>query len=158
MFSKYFHSYFHKPKPSQEIVQHFTDRLRRELLEALSHKITEQTISMEFRHDVFKHIFNGKGEKRKGDRNWMIYREEDFSRCKFPSGWNSMYDKHGDGVKIMFPLKMRTFLSLSPKGFCNIGGSIKEMPRFYTEKISIKFVRITDSCTNKVSNLNINLG
>ncbi|XP_031551421.1 uncharacterized protein LOC116288732 [Actinia tenebrosa] len=149
--SKSLLSYFQNPKPSEDIIQHYVDGLRRELLEALTHKLPEQTITLEFRHDVFKYLFHGKGEKRKEERNWTIYREEDFLRSQLPKNWNGIYDRHGDGVKIMFPIKMRTFLGMSPKGFHSSGNKIVEMPRLHTEKLSIKFVRITNTCRNEVA-------
>lgn len=121
------------------------------MLEALTHKSPEQTVTLEFRHDVFKFLFRGKGEKRKDvEKNWMIYSQDDFSRCKLPQGWNCIYDKHGDGIRMVFPVKMRTFLGLSPKGFQCRDNNIVQMQRLHTEKLSVKFIKVTDSCTNKL--------
>lgn len=119
------------------------------MLEALTHKFPEQTITLEFRHDVFKFLFHDKGEKRKGLRDWIIYSEEDFSKCKLPKSWHCIYGKHGDGVKMMFPVKMRIFLGMSPKGFHCSGNNMVEMSRLHTEKLSMKFVRITATCRNE---------
>ena len=38
-----------------------------------------------------------------------------------------------------FPVKIRTFVGLSPKSYQKIAGKIVVMPRAYTEKMSIKF-------------------
>ena len=81
----------------------------------------EQRFTLEFRHDVYKFLFYGKGEEAK-EKNWGLFYESDFSKCKLPPYWNSIYDKHGVGVKIRFPLKMRKFLHLSPKTYQSIGG------------------------------------
>lgn len=52
----------------------------------------------------------------------------------------------GDGVRIRFPVKMRRFLSLSPKTYERVAEVIVEAPRAYTEKISVKFVKVSSSC------------
>ena len=38
-----------------------------------------------------------------------------FVRCKLRHNWSCLYDRHGDGSRIRFPVKMRTFLAQSPK-------------------------------------------
>lgn len=114
-------------------------------MDALRHRGPTQTLSLEFRHDVFKYLFKGKGRNAE-ERNWRLFDESDFIRCKLPSNWNCLFDKHGDGVKIRFPVKMRKFMQLSPKTYQRVGGGIIEVPRAYNEKISIKFIKITASC------------
>ena len=42
------------------------------------------------------------------------------------TNWNSMYDKHEDGVKIRFSLKLRTFFQLSPRTYKRVGETIVE--------------------------------
>ena len=121
------------------------NRLRLSLLDALQQKGPGRPISLEFRHDVFKYLFNGKGRLAK-DKNWQLYEENDFSMCKLPSNWNCLFDKHGDGVKIMFPVKMRTFLSPSPKTYQMVAEAIVEAPRTYPEKLSVDFVKVAASC------------
>lgn len=77
----------------------------------------------------------------------MLYEENDFVRCKLPHSWSCLYDQHGDGSRIRFPVKMRKFLTQSPKSFYRVNDdAIVEAPRAYTEKTSIKFIKITASC------------
>ena len=121
------------------------DRLRVSVLDCLRHKGPTQSLSLEFRHDVFKFLFHGKGRAAE-EKNWTLFEEVDFSRCKFPSNWSCVFDKHGDGVRMRFPVKMRKFLTLSPKTYQRMGESIVEASRAYTEKISIKFVKTSSSC------------
>lgn len=128
-----------------DTVQEYVDRLRVSLLDALRHKGPTQSVSLEFRHDVFKYLFNGKG-RRGEERNWQLYEENDFSRCKLPRNWSCKYDKHGDGVRIRYPVKMRKFLTLSQKTYQRVGKAIVDGTRAYTEKISIKFVKICSTC------------
>lgn len=115
------------------------------LLDALRHKGPEQKITMEFRHDVYKYLFQEKGREAK-EKNWRLFDAKDFSKCKLPPNWNCKYDKHGDGVEIKFPLKMRKFLQLSPITYQRVAEDIVEAPRAYIEKITIKFVKVSSSC------------
>ena len=126
-------------------VQECVDRLRVSLLDALKHKGPTQAISLEFCHDIFKYLFNGKGRHAE-EKNWQLYEENDFSRCKLPTNWGCIFDKHGDGVRIRFPVKMRRFLSLSPKTYERVAEAVVEASRAYTEKISVKFVKVSSSC------------
>ena len=133
--------YFERPGPSVDIVQECVDRLRREILDALWHKGPEQKLSIEFRHDVFQFLFHGFGKAAK-QKQWILFQSKDFSCCKFPDNWNYLFNHHGDGVKMRFPVKMRTFLSRSPKNFTKHGEQMVEVPQSYVEKISLIFVKI----------------
>jgi hypothetical protein len=46
---------------------------------------------------------------------FKFYEREDFARCNFSAKWDQYLNKHGDGVKIKFPIKMKIHLSQSPK-------------------------------------------
>ena len=120
------------------------NRLRVSLLGALQQKSSAQCISLEFRHDVFKYLFNGKGRPAQ-EKNWQLYEENGFSTCKLSSNWSCLFDKHGDGVKIMFPVKIRKFLCPSPKTYQMVAEAIVEAPRTYTEKLSVKFLKVSAS-------------
>lgn len=76
----------------------------------------------------------------------MLFEEQDFSKCKLPVNWNCLFDKHRDTVKMKFPVKMRAVLSCKPTSFKKEGKQIVELPRAYTEKVSISFIRIASSC------------
>ena len=122
--------------------------MRLTLLEALKHKGPEQKVCLEFRHDVFKFLFCGRGGAAP-EKNWTLLEETDFNKCKLPNNWSHIFDIHGDGVMIRFPLKVRKYLTLSPKSHQKVGDKIVEVPRAYMEKISIKFVKVPSSCNNK---------
>ena len=75
-----------------------------------------------------------------GDGSGHIRLEKkDFERCHFPEHWDTIIDSIGDGIKIDFPVKVRLFLSWSPKTHTLIGESIVPCPRYGTEKVSILF-------------------
>ena len=143
----YFSRNFDSPRPERDIVQSCVDRMRLTLLEALKHKGPEQKVCLEFQHDVFKYLFCGRGRVA-AEKNWTLLEEIDFNKCKLPNNWSRIFDCHGDGVMIRFPLKVRKYLTLSPKSYQKAGEKIVEMPRAYMEKISIKFVKVPSSCNN----------
>lgn len=93
---------------------------------------------MEFRHDVFKYLFHNKGRKSP-EKYWTLYEEGDFSKCQLPNLWNCVFDKHGDGHRMRFPVKMRTLLGRSPKSHEKLGDKV-------VEKVSIKFIKVPSSC------------
>lgn len=85
-------------------------------------------------------------KEKKQRKETGYYMENDFVRCKLPHNWSCLFDRHGDGSRIRFPVKMRTFLAQSPKTYQRENNAIVKAPRACTEKISIKFVKITASC------------
>ena len=74
------------------VIQECVDRMRGEIVEALRHKGPQQMLSLEFHHDVFKYLFNGKG-KKSAEKNWTLYKKKDFVQCTFPLSWNCLFDK-----------------------------------------------------------------
>lgn len=136
--------YFSKPSPSSNVVEECVDRLRTAIMSSLKHRWPEQKVTIEFRHDVFVFLFGGKGKPAE-QRNWTLFEEQDFVKCKLPPNWSSIHDLHGNGVKLRFPIKMRAFLGRTPKNYHKEGHKIVEGPRAYIEKISINFIRIASS-------------
>ena len=120
--------------------------MRIEVMLALKHKAPEQKLTLVFRHDVYGFLFNGKGKPAE-QRGWMLFEESDFEKCKLPPTSFCIHDQHGDGTKVRFPVKMRTFLGHSPRNFTNKGGEIVELPRSFIEKMSITFIKIASSCS-----------
>lgn len=75
-----------------------------------------------------------------------MFDDNDFGKCKLPSNWNCIFDKHGDGVERKFPLKIRKFLQLSSMTYQRVAEDIVEAPKAYIGKISIKLVKVPSSC------------
>jgi hypothetical protein len=119
--------------------------LRREVVDSLRHRWPEQRVTVEFRHDVYNFLFAGKGKPAE-QMHWTLFEEHDLSKCKLPPNWNCLFDMHGDGVWMKFPVKMRKFLQRSPPNFQRKADSIVEAPRSYTGKISICFIKLPSSC------------
>ena len=61
-----------------------------------------------FRLDVFRFLSGGKGVSREG---WIFLERDDFPFAYFPLGWDSWVDSHGQGMKVFYPLRVKTFIS-----------------------------------------------
>ena len=140
-----FCSYFNPPKLGKDMIEECVDRMCVSLMDALRHKGSEQRLTLEFRDDVYKYLFLGKG-RTAVEKNWNSFYENDFCRCRLPTNWNSIYDKHGDGVEIRFPLKLRTIFQLSLRTYKRVGETIVEAQRAFIEKVSINFIQVPSSC------------
>lgn len=134
------HYYFDSPRPSKELVQEHVNILRSSIITTLKGKAVLQNMTINFRHDVFKHLFRRKGRELSYGK-WIVFDSNDFANCKLPKEWSGIFDQHGDGSKAHFPIKMRYFLAKTPKShYCNHTGDIKECNPMYIEKISMRFV------------------
>lgn len=85
--------------------------------------------------------------KNSNEKSWNKFEEGDFDKRYFPENWNCIIDQHGDGVKLKFPVKMRAFLSISPKTYHKVGGEMNLVPGAYTKKLSLRFIKIPTSCS-----------
>ena len=70
--------------------------------------------SVPCRRDILYHWFEGKGEKNRGA--WKL-KKEDFPEKYFPAGWDRVTDAHGQGRRVMYPIKIRPTLHRSPQHF-----------------------------------------
>jgi hypothetical protein len=96
---------------------------------------------VEFRQDVFRHIFASKGYAL---GQLKVMDKEDFPFKFFfqPTPWDVLLDLLGQGTKIYYPIKARHFISWSPKGFIRQNNSIVEVPRAHQEKLSLIIVKV----------------
>ena len=138
MFCLSFRSYVN-PLPSSESLSDGRDALHCALLEHLKSKST-LPITFCFRHDVFNFLFKDRGTKS-NDRGHRLLEKRDFDRCHFPENWYQLIDGIGDGLQIDFPVKVRLFLSWGPKSHTLVGNSIRPLPRYRPEKLSLSFCK-----------------
>lgn len=71
----------------------------------LRHGNADISTTIELRQDVYQYLFTGKGAQS-GRRGYINMEKQDFSRCNFPSGWECVVDKLGDGKKVVFPIRL----------------------------------------------------
>lgn len=134
------------PRPAQELISSGIDALHAAILENLMSKSISPTVLC-FRHDVFQYIFKDKG-KQSGDGKHLMLEKTDFVRCSFPSCWDRLVDQLGDGVRVDFPVKVRLFLTQSPKNHTLTGGKITSLPRYYIEKLSLNCMKAAFSLSS----------
>ena len=120
-------------------IQDATEALHWGILEHLKSKSQLPTV-ISFKHTHFNYLFKNKGQKS-NDSGHILLEKEDFSRCHFPNQWDMIVDMLGDGVKNDFPVKVRLFLSWSPKNHTMTGESVVPLPRYWPEKLSISFCK-----------------
>ena len=96
-------------------------------------------LTIAFPSHIFRYLFEGKGEVTGG---WLYLDERAFSRRYFPKNWDKFLDSFGEGHKICYPVRMRYFLSWSPKKFVKVeSGELKICSRAYQERLSFSFAR-----------------
>lgn len=93
--------------------------------------------SVEFRLDVFKFLFDGKGTTSSRTAG-KLYNRGDFDSKYFPEGWNTVCDKLGDGCEIEFPVQMDIHIKYGPKCYLKDSeGSFSLKPRSFSEVVIV---------------------
>ena len=132
--------YFHEPTPSRNLVLAEVSRFRVAIHQSLNRPRTRHRVTLEFRQDVFVHLFRGKGRK---DGLWWVMEKTDFHDSCFSNSWDYLVDCHGQGTKVHFPVEIRHFISLSPANYIMDGsGNAIPSQKSYLEKMSIDFVKV----------------
>ena len=132
--------YFNKPTPSVNVVLAEVARLRVAVCKSLNNPLSRQKITLEFRQDVFTYLITGRGRKH---GLWFLLEEEDFEKRFFPDNWDNLLDKHDQGTRVNFPVKVRHFISWSlPQFSVDISGNVVPSSRSYLEKMSMDFIKV----------------
>jgi len=111
-------------------------------MEALRGKAIRQNFTIEFRNDVYQFLF---GESRQKLGTWRICENLDCLKEYLPDDWDAIYNQHGDGYRIKYPVKLRWFLSRAPQNFFLSDNKLTEVQSSYTEKLTVSFIK--DPCT-----------
>lgn len=130
-------SYFRNPSPPEDVFSENLERLKNTIESGLAEPLmTHKTVEM--RHDVFRKVVT----RRVLNLNTKIWLSEaDFDSKYFPEGWHVAFPtKRGDRRTIIFPIVVRLFLGRSHKLYSAKG---QELPRRWTEKLTITFVKQT---------------
>ena len=96
-------------------------------------------LELEFRTDVFRFLFSGKGRTPPSGRG-LFYDLKDFDTTYFGDNWHNIivYDKLGDGCCVEFPLRLESRIKWSAVVY-NSDGSSK--PKLFNEMISVTLVK-----------------
>lgn len=110
------------------------------------HQTSSAITVIDMKHDVFRYLFRGKG-RTSSKAGCTLLEREDFHRCKFfnTNDWDTYIDNLGDGAKVMFPIRVKPYLSWGPKTYSLAEGKIIPKPRYHLEKVSITFTKT--ACT-----------
>ena len=137
----YSHRYYNNPNPSTNDVREFADTLRAKVEQALKHNRRKETLTFDCRADVFKSLFKGKGYFL---NRWQVLQKDDFPQQYFPEGWAVRCNKHGEGMQLHFPVKVRWYISWSPLKYTNDNdtGNIIPCKRAPLEKISVDVIKV----------------
>ena len=95
-------------------------------------------LDLDFRTDIFRFLFNGRGRNPPRGRG-LFYDLDDFDKTYFKDDWYVAYDKLGDGCTIDFPVRLESKIRWSPKVY-NADGTVKS--RIFSEIICITLVKM----------------
>lgn len=98
------------------------------------------SFNVEFRTDVFKYLFDNKGQKPPRGRGTM-YTLDDFDNTYFPGGWYVVYDSLGDGCMIEFPVRLESKVKWSPVVYNKVEQTSVPKPRHFSEMIFVTLVK-----------------
>ena len=129
---------FEKPEPEQLQILEAVDSLRAAVESRLKSN-SRLPLTIDFPTHIFKNLFEGKGAVIRG---WLYLEEADFNRRLFKKSWDVCLDSFGEGHKISYPIRLRSFLSWSPKKFVRqTNGQLQLCSRAYQERLSFSFAR-----------------
>ena len=82
---------------------------------------------------MFRLLFSDKGRAPDSGQG-RLYEKDDFDTDYFGPNWLVVYDKHGDGCSIDFPLRMHAKVQYGPKCYNKDStGQLVEKPRSFKE-------------------------
>ena len=106
--------------------------------ESLRKGITRcNNIRVEFRSDVFRKIFGGKGREI-ARRKARYYNEDDFDKEYFSEDWHKCYNAAKECCYIDFPIAMHSYVKFSPPTYTISGTTCK---KDFKEMICISLVK-----------------
>lgn len=127
---------FKNPVPSEVVIFNEVTTFRIAVERQLKSKC-RLPVTVNFRGDVYRCLF----KHRSVQDGWHLLDKAAFPRKFFPEFWDHCPDSHGQGVKVFYPMKMRSFISWSPKKY-SVGEGHHQCPRAFQEKLTFSFIRV----------------
>lgn len=132
---------FYNPTPAIRSISDSTCNLIYAIKGSLRKGITRcNKLAVEFRHDVFKYLFGGKGKRIAGKRG-MEYSEDDFCNEHFPTDWHKCYNRSKECCYVAFPVTMYVYVKFSPITYSMSGSDLVECKRDFKEVLHISLVK-----------------
>ncbi|XP_022793070.1 uncharacterized protein LOC111332072 [Stylophora pistillata] len=128
--------FFENPSPEQSLLFDECATLRVAVEQHLKSK-SRLPVTIKFRGDAYRRLFKNKGQIR--DR-YHFLEKADFPPKFFPQFWDYCADSHGQGIKVYYPMKIRHFVSWSPKKY-----RVEDhnpSPRAFQEKLTFSFIKV----------------
>ena len=105
------------------------------------------SFSVAFTTDVFNFLFKGKGSVPPTGRG-NFFDLADFSNVYFPHDWYVVYDKLGNGCKVVFPVRLESKVRFSSPAYSKTSdGSLVLQPKTFTEMVYVSLVKMLTSYT-----------
>ena len=95
-------------------------------------------VTLKLRGDVYRCLFKNKGSFHNG---WQLLDKAAFPRKYFPEFWDYYADSHGQGIKVFYVMKVKHFISWSPKKY-SVGEGHHQLPRSFQEKLTFSFIKV----------------
>jgi hypothetical protein len=129
--------YEHPPKPSLSQLEQAARAFSCGISSMLKSKSLRRG-HIDINHDCWRYVIRGKGRPSE-HRGYQLFDKEDFARLPMlPSDWWYIFNKHGEGQKIDFPIKAKAVVSWSAQKYIfDKEGNVVPAARFPLERISI---------------------
>ncbi len=91
--------------------------------------------------DIWRYITYRQGADAE-HKGYKLYEKEEFRRFSgLPDDWFYTLNEHGEGFAVLFPIKAKPKVSLSPSRFVSRNGKLEKAQRIPLEKVTIDFVK-----------------
>lgn len=91
--------------------------------------------------NIWRYVSHNKGTPSE-HHGHLLFQKYDFVNFKFlPQYWWYFEDKHGEGMAIDFPIKIKPVLSWSATHYFKKDGVLCKAPRFPVEKLCIEIAK-----------------
>lgn len=130
---------FNNPTPVHNTILESVAELRQQVECFLKGK-GHLAVPLHFPREVFQFLFHQKSVKQKG---WYLLGADCFPVQYFPIGWDKVMDIHGQCVQLSYPVRVRSYLSWSPRKYHvqENSGAVIPSQQCYTERMTFKAFR-----------------
>ena len=135
---------FECPQPNARIIMDCVTKFKQAInLSLKSGSVGNNCIRIEFRLDVFRLLFDCRGQPPISGKG-LLYSLEDFDDHYFVGEWYRRYNRLGDGCEVEFPMQLHSYLKWTSQGFSKAPddpSTIVQKGSIFTEMLCIKLVK-----------------
>ena len=130
-----FYRFYDTPVPEESVLFHEATVFRIAGERHLKSK-SRLAVAISLTGDVYRLLFKNKGIIQDG---WHLLSQEDLPARYFPSFGDHLGDSHDQGIKVMYPIKVRHFISWSSKKY-SVEGDHFPTPLAIQEKFTFIYL------------------